>query len=104
MRVFTRITVPLLSPMIAYITITSFIGSFKAYRTIVGLFGPEVLPSGTLPDQSFITIVGLIYESLDKADTPGMVSEAAAASILLFITTLAFTFVNMWVSKKRVHF
>lgn len=104
MRVFTKITVPLLSPMIAYITITSFIGSFKAYRTIVGLFGPTVLPAGTLADQSFITIVGLIYESLNKADTPGMVSEAAAASILLFFTTLAFTFINMWVSKKRVHF
>ncbi|KFZ26561.1 MAG: Lactose transport system permease protein LacF [Candidatus Izimaplasma bacterium HR2] len=103
-RVFTRITVPLLSPMIAYITVTSFIGSFKAYRTIVGLFGPTVLPAGTLPDESFITIVGLIYESLSKSDTPGMVSEAAAASILLFITTLAFTIVNMWVSKKRVHF
>lgn len=103
-RVFSRITVPLLSPMIAYITITSFIGAFKAYRTIVGLFGPTVLPAGTLPDESFITIVGLIYESLSKSDTPGMVSEAAAASILLFITTLTFTFVNMWVSKKRVHF
>ena len=103
-RVFSRITVPLLSPMIAYITITSFIGSFKAYRTIVGLFGPTVLPAGTLPDESFITIVGLIYESLSKSDTPGMVSEAAAASILLFLTTLIFTFVNMWVSKKRVHF
>jgi multiple sugar transport system permease protein len=90
--------------MIAYITITSFIGSFKAYRTIVGLFGPTVLPAGTLPDESFITIVGLIYESLSKSDTPGMVSEAAAASILLFLTTLIFTFVNMWVSKKRVHF
>ncbi len=104
LRVFSRITVPLLSPMIAYITVTSFIGSFKAYRTIVGLFGPTVLPAGTLPDESFITIVGLIYESLSKSDTPGMVSEAAAASILLFITTLAFTIVNMWVSKKRVHF
>lgn len=103
-RVFSKITVPLLSPMIAYITITSFIGAFKAYRTIVGLFGPDVLPDGTLPDQSFITIVGLIYKSLEKSLTPGMVSEAAAASILLFFTTLIFTLINMWVSKKRVHY
>ena len=36
-RVFSRITVPLLSPMLAYVVITSFIGGFKEYTSIVGI-------------------------------------------------------------------
>lgn len=103
-RVFTKITVPLLSPMIAYITITSFIAAFKAYRTIIGMFGPELRPPGTLSKDSLITIVGLVYESMAKADAIGEVSRAAAASIILFSITLTFTIVQMWISKRRVHF
>ena len=38
-RIFTHITVPLLSPMIAYVVITGFIGGFKEYTSIVGIFG-----------------------------------------------------------------
>lgn len=103
-RVFTKITVPLLSPMIAYITITSFIGAFKAYRTIVGMFGPTLRPPGTLSKDSLITIVGLVYDAIDQADQLGKISEAAATSIILFLITLAFTGIQMLVSRKRVHF
>ena len=103
-RVFSRITVPLLSPMIAYITITSFIGAFKAYRTIVGMFGPTLRPPGTLSKDSLITIVGLVYDSIDQADQIGKISEAAATSIILFLITLAFTGLQILVSRKRVHY
>lgn len=34
-RVFRKITLPLLSPMVLYITITSLIGAFKAYSSVV---------------------------------------------------------------------
>ena len=102
-RVFRRITVPLLSPMIAYITITSFIGAFKAYRTVVGMFGVTLAPPGQLSSNSLITIVGYIYQSLyDLA--PGAISLSAATAIILFIITLFFTLINMQVSKKRVHY
>ena len=103
-RVFSKITVPLLSPMIAYITITSFIGAFKAYRTIIGMFGESLRPPGTLSKDSLITIVGLVYDSLAHADATGAISEAAAASIILFIFILMFTLIQMQVSKRRVHF
>jgi len=103
-RVFRRITVPLLSPMIAYITITSFIGAFKAYRTIIGMFGPTLRPPGTLSKDSLITIVGLVYESIKNADQTSEISHAAAASIILFLITLTFTGIQMWVSKKRIHY
>lgn len=100
-RVFSKITVPLLSPMIAYITITSFIGSAKAYSTIVGMFGPNYGPEGN--DRAFITFVGMIYDAI-AAGTIGSYSVAAAAAIILFIFTLLFTITNMWVSKKKVHY
>ena len=103
-RVFSRITVPLLSPMIAYITITSFIGAFKAYRTIIGMFGPTLRPPGALSKDSLITIVGLVYDSLSQSDVSGKISQAAAASIILFLITLAFTGLQVYISKKRVHY
>jgi len=103
-RIFTKITVPLLSPMILYITITSFIGAFKAYRTVVGMFGNTLAPPGLLGKDRLITIVGLVYESLANSAGTGEISRAAAASILLFIFILSFTLIQMQVSKRRVHF
>lgn len=103
-RVLTKITIPLLSPMIFYITVTSFIGAFKAYRTIIGMFGTTLRPPGTLSKDSLITIVGLVYDALAHADSTGQVSIAAAASIILFSITMIFTLVQMQISKKRVHF
>ncbi len=101
-RVFLKITVPLLSPMIAFITITSFIGAFKEYTAIVGMFGENLNPGGGGRNM-LITIVGLVYESLGEV-YPGATSEAAAAAIILFFMTLLLTLFNMWVSKKRVHY
>ncbi len=98
-RVFTKITVPLLSPMIAYITITSFIGAIKAYRTIIGMFGPSLGPPG---GDRLITIVGLVYEQIYAGAEARPL--AAAAAVVLFAITLTFTGIQMWVSKKRVHY
>jgi multiple sugar transport system permease protein len=104
-RVFSKITVPLLSPMIMYITITSFIGAFKAYRTVVGMFGPTLAPPGTLTKDSLITLVGLVYKQMDNIATmPGSASRAAAAAIILFFITLVFTGIQVVVSRKRVHY
>jgi len=101
-RVFRRITVPLLSPMIMYITVTSFIGAFKAYTEVIGMFGERLGPAGD--DRSMITVVALVYDALDRSGVPGALSEAAAAALILFAVTLVFTFVNLQVSKKRVHY
>ena len=38
-KVFWRVTVPLLSPQILYLMITSFIGAFKEYSSIISIFG-----------------------------------------------------------------
>lgn len=101
-RVFRRITVPLLSPMIMYITVTSFIGAFKAYTEVIGMFGVRLGPPGN--DRALITVVALVYRALDRSESPGALSEAAAAALILFGVTLIFTIINLQVSKKRVHY
>lgn len=97
-RIFTRITVPLLSPMLAYVIITGFIGGFKEYTSIVGIFGENMGP----PDDAgrLNTMVGFIYDALEE----GKEGRASAAALILFLIILAVTLVNLKVSKKRVHY
>ena len=96
-RVFTRITVPLLSPMLAYVVITSFIGGFKEYSSIVGIFGEGMsAPGGT----SLNTMVGYIYDQLN-ADHQG---QASAAALILFGIIFIVTMINLYVSKKKTHY
>jgi len=97
-RVFSRITVPLLSPMIAYVVITGFIGGFKEYSSIVGIFGETM---GTPDDPGRLnTMVGFVYEALEGNHQ----GRASAAALILFGIILVVTMINSWVSKKRVHF
>ena len=97
-RVFTRITVPLLSPMIAYVVITGFIGGFKEYTSIVGIFGETMGPPGA--KYRLDTIVGMIYRVLPEQNY----GLASAAALVLFFIIFCVTMVNMQVSKKRVHY
>ena len=97
-RVLTRITVPLLSPMLAYVIITGFIGGFKEYSSIVGIFGEKMGPVGA--DLKLNTMVGYIYEALPEMNY----GVASAAALILFGIILVVTMINLQVSKKRVHF
>ena len=97
-RVFWRITVPLLSPMIAYVVITGFIGGFKEYTSVVGIFGNNLGPGDD--HYRMNTMVGYIYEKIqDAAD-----GYASAASLILFGIILIVTLINLYVSKKKVHY
>lgn len=97
-RIFTRITVPLLSPMIAYVVITGFIGGFKEYSSIIGIFGEKMGPANDMGRLN--TMVGFVYDSL-KSNNEG---RASAAALILFVIILIVTMINMQVSKKRVHY
>ncbi len=97
-RVLTRITVPLLSPMLAYVVITGFIGGFKEYTSIVGIFGESMGPVHEA--HRLNTMVGLIYDSLASNNQ----GRASAAALILFGIILVVTLINLWVSKKRVHY
>ena len=97
-RVFTHITVPLLSPMLAYVIITGFIGGFKEYSSIVGIFGENMGP----PDEAgrLNTMVGFIYDALEE----NAQGRASAAALILFAIILVVTLINNWVGKKRIHY
>ena len=96
-RIFTKITLPMISPTLFYLIITGFIGAFKAYSDAVALFGVD------LNAAEMNTIVGYIYDML-YGNSGGYPSYASAAAIILFCIVLTITCINLLVSKKHVHY
>ncbi len=96
-RIFYKITLPMISPMLFYLIITGFIGAFKAYSDAVALFGTD------LNAAEMNTIVGYVYDML-YGDSGGYPSYASAAAIILFAIVLTITCINLLVSKKHVHY
>ena len=99
-RTFWRITVPMLSPMLAYVIITGFIGGFKEYNSVVGIFGDKMGAPGSLESNNMNTMVGMVYTFIGQ----GNYGVASAASLVLFAIILVVTLLNMYVSKKKVHY
>ena len=95
--IFTKITLPMISPTLFYLIITGFIGAFKAYSDAVALFGTD------LNAAEMNTIVGYIYDML-YGNSGGYPSYASAAAIILFTIVLTITCINLLVSKKHVHY
>lgn len=96
-RIFFKITLPMISPMIFYLVITGFIGAFKAYSDAVALFGTDLNAAG------MNTIVGYVYDML-YGDSGGYPSFASAAAIILFAIVLTITCINLLVSRKHVYY
>lgn len=96
-RIFRKITLPLISPMVFYLVVTGFIGAFKAYSDAVALFGTNLNAAG------MNTIVGYVYDML-YGDSGGYPSYASAAAIILFAIVFTITCINLLVSKKHVHY
>ena len=96
-RIFLRITLPMISPMVFYLIVTGFIGAFKAYSDAVALFGIDLNAAG------MNTIVGYVDDML-YGDSGGFPSYASAAAIILFAIVLTITCINLLVSKKHVHY
>jgi len=96
-RMFTKITLPMISPSVFYLIITGFIGAFKAYSDAVALFGTDLNAAG------MNTIVGYVYDML-YGNSGGYPSFASAAAIILFAIVLTITCINLLVSRKHVHY
>ena len=94
-RIFWRITLPSIAPMLVYLVITGFIGAFKAYSDAVALFGTDLNAAG------MNTIVGYVYDML-YGDSGGYPSYASAAAMILFVIVLTITCINLLVSRKSV--
>ena len=96
-RIFTQITLPMISPSLFYLIITGFIGAFKAYSDVVAIFGTDLNAAG------MNTIVGYVYDML-YGNSGGYPSFASAAALILFIIVLTFTVINLAISKKNVYY
>ncbi len=96
-RIFRKITLPMISPMLFYLVITGFIGAFKAYNDAVALFGTE------LNAAEMNTIVGYVYDML-YGEGGGFPSYASAAAIVLFAIVLTITVINLLISRRHVHY
>lgn len=94
-RIFFKITLPMISPMIFYLIITGFIGAFKAYSDVVALFGTDLNAAG------MNTMVGYIYDML-YGTSGGYPSFASAAALILFAIVLTITVINLLSSNKKV--
>ena len=96
-RTLWKITVPLLSPMIVYVVITGFIGGFKEYTSIVGIFGDGMGPAGNA--YSMNTMVGLIYNFIGSNQ-----GKASAGALILFAIIFVVTLINLSISKKKTYY
>ena len=92
-RIFTKITLPMIMPMISYLVITGFIGAFKAYSDEVAIFGTNLNAAG------MNTIVGYVYDML-YGNSGGYPSYASAAALILFAIVLTITVINLLLSTK----
>ncbi|MEA4896112.1 MAG: sugar ABC transporter permease [Oscillospiraceae bacterium] len=85
---FTRITLPLLKPILLYVLVTSSIGGLQMYD-IPALFNVDITGALIgLPDDKTTTIAMYIMR-LYKSDT----GRAAAVCVMLFIITLAISMI-----------
>ena len=96
-RIFWKITLPMIMPMVSYLIITGFIGAFKAYSDAVALFGTNLTAA------EMNTIVGYVYDML-YGDSGGYPSYASAAAIILFMIVMTITCFNLMATKKQVHY
>lgn len=95
-KVFKEITLPLLSPIIFFLTITSIIRGFKIFDEIFVLYDrtPGPLKSG----------MTIVYYIFNKFYMNWQFAVASAASFILFIIILVFTIFQFYVAKKKVHY
>lgn len=86
---FRRITLPLLRPMLAFVLVTSLIGSFQVFDVIA------VATAGG-PSNSTRVILWYIYENAFKFNKMGY---ASAISVVLFVTLILVTLLQMRLLK-----
>ena len=101
-KIIRKVTIPLLSPQILYVMITSFIGAFKEYTSVVAIFGSDggSFDASTGPS-SMKTVAFYIYDQMSHTNT---LQYASAGAVILLIIILIFTAIQKFVAKRRVHY
>jgi multiple sugar transport system permease protein len=98
---FIRITIPLLSPSLFFLSITSMINAFKAFDLIFMFSGVSTTPSGGPTTEAIRTMVFGIYQ---KGFLLQRMGYAAAEAVMLFIIILLVTLGQFYLQKKVVFY
>lgn len=97
-----KIIVPLLSPQILYISVTSFITAFKEYGAIVGLLNRSYSSTAVASKNDLFTIVYYIYDMISSSNWSLSAQYGSAAAVILLVVILLFTILELRISKKMV--
>lgn len=89
-----KITIPLLSPVLFFITIIAVIGSFQTFGQI------DILTGGGPAGATNI----IVYSIYQEAFSYGNFGFASAQAIILFIVILIVTVIQFIVGEKKVHY
>jgi multiple sugar transport system permease protein len=89
-----KITIPLLSPTILFLSITSIIGSFQVFDYIYLFMG------STAPAYART----VVYDLYQKAFVEFDFGQGSAIAVLLFISLLALTGLQLLAQKRWVHY
>ncbi|MEK8128185.1 sugar ABC transporter permease [Paenibacillus filicis] len=98
-----KITLPLLSPTTIFVFVTSVIFAFRAYASVIALFGSSYGPPGD-NSKMMITLVGYIMDALGNYLRPGAVSSASAAAVILVLMVMVVVYLQLKWTKKRVFY
>ena len=93
LRVFFKITVPQIRPIIVYSFLIGLINAFKVYNEVFSLFQSKAGPAN-----SAITVVYYIY---DKFYNSGNYGLASAAAVVLFVIILVLTMVQKAITREK---
>ncbi|MCC8126638.1 MAG: sugar ABC transporter permease [Clostridiales bacterium] len=93
-RIFFKITLPMISPTILFTSVVATIASFKVFDSVS-------IMTGGGPLNSTNTLVYYIYDYAYRYGKPG---QACAAGVVLLIFVCVITYVQFKVSRKRVHY
>jgi multiple sugar transport system permease protein len=102
---FRFITLPMLSPTLLFLTITSFIGAFQLYDAVVIMTGAfsNTAPGG--PKDSTRTIVLYLYNQMFQySERISGLGYAATIAWTLAIVLFAITLLQWWLSKRWVFY
>ena len=94
LRVFFKITLPMISPTILFTSVVAVIASFKVFDSVS-------IMTGGGPLNSTNTLVYYIYDYAYNYGKPG---QACAAGMVLLVFVCVITYVQFLVGKKRVHY
>ncbi len=94
LKVFFKITLPMISPTILFTCVVATIQSFRVFDTV------SVMTQGG-PVNSTNTLVYFIYQYAFRYSKPGL---ACAAGVVLLVFVCIVTWVQFQVGKTRVHY